>query len=261
MQLASTDHILKVVSMTRFHFVAGLPKAGARRLCAVLAQNPKFTVSSDSPAEQVFTLLNAASENSRLPLHGAGETTQAALLRGALDAVHHDRPMNAVVFDNNPDWLAHIEQLAGLFPLSRFLILVRDPARIAADMAEESGGAQRPSALMAKQGPIGAPIELLRGVLKSEAAKRICVVDYDRLLSDPNHVFDAIYGFLGETGFDHDFRGLPEVTAEPLAEAMRPMRKVVGPNQSGAHRDTSSNVPVWRRSQNSAATMILPEAG
>lgn len=259
--LTSKDHVLKVVSMTRFHFVAGLPTAGARRFCALLAQNPKLTVSSDSPAEQVFTTLIDAAKDRDMPLAVSGDKTQAALLRGVLDNTHHARPMNAVVVDNNPNWLLHMDQLAALFPLSRFVVLVRDPAKIAAEMAEESGGAQTPNALMSKHGAIGAPVELVRRALASTAADRLCLVDYDRMLSDPVRVFDAIYGFLGEQGFDHDFRGMPPSEIDPHATTIGRVRRVAGPNQAGSNTDAVSNVPVWRRSKSSAATMILPEAG
>lgn len=261
MQVTSKDHVLKIATMTRFHFVAGLPKAGARRLAALLAQNPKFSVSSDSHAEQVFGVLNEGAQSRDQPLSSMDAATRAALLRAAMDAVHHARPMDAIVFDNNPKWLAHIELLGELFPLSRFVIMVRDPARIAAEIAGETGGAQTPSSLMSERGKIGEPVLLLQKLLSGPAADRLLLLDYDRLLSDPEHVFDAMYGFLGEQLYTHDFRGLPMAEPTPLAASGLVTRRFVTPGKLTLHRAQKPPLPIWRRSQSSAATMLLPEAG
>jgi sulfotransferase len=257
-QVTSKDHVLKVVSMTRFHFVAGLPKAGARRLSALLAQNPRFCVSSDSPAEKVFRSLSDRGNEQGFDLD---KETRVALLRASIDAIHHARPMQSVVFDNNPDWLSKVDSLSEIFPLSRFVVMVRDPARIAAELADEAGSAQTPSSLMAKTGKIGAPIDLLQNVLKGPSANRLLLVDYDRLLSDPIQVFDAMYGFLGEAVFEHDFRSLPSPEQGQSLPSSVLTRRFATPEVSGSGKKQNPPLPIWRRSQSSAATMLLPETG
>lgn len=258
-QLKSNDQVLKVVSMTRYHFVAGLPTAGARHFAGLLAQNPRFSVSSDSAAEQVFGLLDAGREAPDLPLSGLDGDTRAALLRGALDAVHHARPLDAVVIDNNPKWLGHMRRLSTLFPLSRFVVMVRDPARIAAEIAEETGDARSPASLMSKDGLIGAPMGQVQDLLGSAAADRLLLLDYERLLSDPERVLGAVYSFLGERVFAHNFRDLPARTVAPSVKPLA--RRFSMPSLSGAHHTQTAPQPVWRRSQSSAALMLLSEAG
>jgi len=54
MDLLSKEKVLKVMSVTRFHFIAGMPLAGADDLALLLAQNPKFAVKTDSPAASLM---------------------------------------------------------------------------------------------------------------------------------------------------------------------------------------------------------------
>jgi sulfotransferase len=260
-QVTSKDHVLKVVSMTRFHFVAGLPNAGARCLAAILAQNPRFCVSSDSPAECVFSALSGGTDSKDMALSDIDAETRRALLRASLDAVHHARPMESVVFDNNVKWLAHVTLLAEMFPLSRFVIMVRDPARIAAEMARETGGAQSPSSLMSEQGIIGAPVRLVQEALNSPSAKRLLLVDYDRLRNDPERVLAAMYAFVGEAPYAHDFRALPSAEPEPQVTSGWLTRRVAALGEATSHRMQKTPLPIWRRSTASGATMLLSETG
>ncbi|TDT76880.1 sulfotransferase [Litoreibacter halocynthiae] len=261
MQVTSKDHVLKVVTMTRFHFVAGLPTAGARCLLALLTQNPRFSVAGDSPAERVFSVLSAGRENQDHPLSGISSDTRSALLRASLDAVHHARPIASVVFDNNIRWLSHVTALAELFPLSRFVIMVRDPARIAAEMAQEAGAVTSPQALMSEHGVIGAPIQLVHDALSSPASKRLLLIDYDRLLSDPERVLDLLYAFVGEPHFAHDFRMLAARETLPQTITGHLARRVSTPNDATSRRAPKTDLPIWRRSSGSEATMLLSETG
>ncbi len=169
--------------------------------------------------------------------------------------------MNSVVIDNNPQWLAHVELLGRVFPLSRFVIMVRDPARIAAEIADETGGAQTPSSLMSKHGKIGEPVNLLQNLLSGPAADRLLLLDYDRLLSDPEHVFNAVYGFFEEPRYAHDFRALPPVEVVSRVAPGVFARRFAAPGTQVFHRKQKPPLPIWRRSQSSAATMLLPETG
>lgn len=261
MQVTRKDHILKVMSLTRFHFVAGLPEAGARYFTSILSQNPRFCVASDSPAARVFGVLTAAWEQADMPLGNVDAGTRMALLRASVDAVHHARKIESVVVDSNPDWLAHFALLTGLFPLSRFIVLVRDPARIAAELARDRGAAQSPASLMSEHGAIGKPVAQVQAALHSAAAERLLLIDFDRFSSDPTGVFDALYRFLGETPFEHDFRTLPKATAAPDFAASGFLRRVAVPDGGQLRRPQKSALPIWRRSPGSAATMLLPEAG
>lgn len=257
MQVTSKDPTLKVVSMTRFHFVAGLPKSGARQFTKLLGQNPKFCVSSDSPAERLVDALSNGADTSGLPFSDIDARTHAALLRSTLDAAHHARGIDSVVVDNNPKWLSHITTLGVIFPLSRFVILVREPERIAAEIAEDAGEAQSPTSLMSLTGEIGRPILQLQSALEGPAAARMLLIDYDRMLQDAEQVFQATYSFLREPMFKHDFRTLAGTAKAAVMPAAKQARRFWLPGGQAAARSQIPAQPIWRRNQSSAATMLL----
>lgn len=259
-QVSSKDYILKVMALTRFHFVAGMPHAGARHLTSVLSQNPRFAATQDSEAACVFSELHQLMATPGSAMNGLDPTTQVAILRAALDAAHHARPMDAVVLDQNPVWLRHINSLAQVLPLSRFIVMVRDPAAIAAVMAYESGSARSPRVLLGPDGAIGAPMTQIEAVMNSPAAERLLLIDYDRLLEDPQRVLGALYGVLREPFFEHDCRVLPQrENAAPKLQGLR--RRVVSFTARAARKAPQQPKPLWQRSSGTAATLLLREAG
>lgn len=201
--------------LTRFHFIAGLPRAGLALLSALLDQNPRFVATTDSPAAVLFAdlLQHYGDGGARAGL--LEEDQGLALLRAALDSIHQARPPGAVVFDANPDWLNHVDALVRLYPLSRFIICVRNPAAIvnsyaladgiSPDGPELAGYADK---LVDEDGPIGRQLMALRNALSSRHAERMLVLDYDRLADDPDEVLDVLYDFLREPEFTHDVQNV-----------------------------------------------------
>lgn len=181
--------------VTRFHFVSGLPGAGAMTLLRLLAQNPAFRTGADTPAPGLFAAVERRLADPGSPEARLDAAQGAALLRGVMNAVHHDRPPGATVFDCAPNWLLHVDRLAGLFPLSRFVVLVRD----AGDLAP--GGQAGDSDADCLRRALGA-------ALGGPAAERVLVIERRRLLGDPLTVMDVLYHRLGAAEFDHDFTTL-----------------------------------------------------
>ena len=253
-QVSSKQQTLKVMALTRYHFIAGMPHSGARTLTRLLSQNPRFSATQDGPAAQIFAHLRSQDAGQ---LRGLEAGTKLALLRGAFDAAHHARPLDSVVLDGNDAWLDHFEATANVLPLARFIIMVRDPAAIAADMAQDSGALRAPKALLASDGPIGRPLAQIEAALAGPEAERLLLIDYDRFLSDPDRVLTALYGVLREPIFAHDLRDLPQPsTAMPALQA--PRRRVLSMTGRASPRPA---LPLWQRSSGTAATLLLREAG
>jgi sulfotransferase len=247
-------------ALQRYCFVAGLPRSGISVLMAVLAQNPAFVARIDSPAESVFRALAerfapGAPEADRLS--GA---ERLALLRGGIDAIYHDRPFGAMVVDANRAWLGHIEALAQLYPLSRFVICLRNPAQIVNSLAVEGETADDAlSALigdvMAPDGAVGAEMEGVRAALASMQAERIFVLDYDRMVDDPEGVMDVLYDFLRMEPFDHDFAAVTLWGEDvPIRRSDKPG---VLPNRTMLQL---SGRAFWRNLRRTEATMLLGRA-
>ena len=257
MELLSSEKILKVMAVTRYHFIAGMPKAGADLLTSVLDQNPAFTARTGTSAAGVFQEMSAQCKRVGSALAALDHDSRNALLRGSIDAVHHARPLASVVFDNNPAWMSLTYELSALMPLSRFIFVVRDPAAIAAELARDSGAAKTPAQLLADDGEIGRPMVYLQSILSGPNAERVILIDHARLKSDPVAVLDVLYRFLRIEAFEHDVSVFGTGASVPEIEP-RGLRRIVSlAAPSHNRKGPEMKLPVWRRMRGSDAVMVL----
>jgi sulfotransferase len=168
-----------------------------------------------------------------------------------------------VVFDFDPDWLPYADLLVRLYPLSRFIICVRNPAAIvngmelAAGKSEESEDGNDIAALIDENGPVGSQIVALREALSSQHAERMLVVDYDRLADDPEDVMDVLYDFLREPEFAHNYE---EIGAE-AAGFSGPVERSDAPTILSTRTILQlSGKAFWRNLRRTSATMMLGRA-
>lgn len=269
------ENINKIRSMTRFHFITGLPSSGASVLSAILRQNPRFIATGSSPACGLFTNMVRMLSDEQSASLNLTDDQKIALWRGVFDAIYHDRPIDSVVFDGNRNWLNYTDLLVRLFPLSRFILCVRNPAVIAnvlevsghcAELHPDEGQMHlRVRALMAKDGHVGGNIGLLRKALSGQQTERMIVIDYDRLVDDPEDVMDVLYDFLREPEFEHDFQNLSLTVAQQNGQIRQNPRVVRGSVQRIDHKmilparmiRQLSGRAFWRNLRRTNATMML----
>jgi len=215
MTLHGTLKASKVRPLAKFNFIAGLPHSGLSVLMSLLAQNPKFSTGFNSAAETVLLKMNAWVENGGEISENLSDEQKTALRRTSMEAIYHDRPFGATVFDANRHWLDHVELLSRIYPLCRFIICVRNPAAVVNSIelsgpltGDQEGLSKSVTRLIASDGLVGAEIARLRKALSSAQAERMFVLDYDRLSDNPEEVMDVLYDFLREPAFDHDYDNL-----------------------------------------------------
>ncbi|NOX40311.1 MAG: sulfotransferase [Alphaproteobacteria bacterium] len=264
MRRHSIENTPNIRSLAKFHFIAGLPRSGVSLLTALLNQNPRFMAGDNDTAEVTLTKIVESLADSRSGLELLDQAQKIALLRGVLDAVYHDRPLGSVVFDANRNWLAHTDQLVALFPLARFIICVRNPASIVNSIelsgplnGDEQSLAKSATKLMGIKGEIGREIDQLRMALSGQHTERMFVLDYDRLTDDPEEVMDALYDFLREPEFAHDFENLGGRTAGLSGPVHRAQRPLVLPTRLILQL---SGAAFWRNLKRTSATMMLGRA-
>lgn len=256
-------------SLARFHFLAGLPRSGVSLLVALLAQNPRFVARRDTPAAEVFDLMRQtfpqSGDDAPADAPDLTDGQRIALWRSALDAVHHDRPFGATVFDAAPAWPRRLPVLAELYPLCRLIFCVRNPADIVNSMlAERDPSPRRESAaldaeiapLTGPDSPLSKAVDDLRALLSMPQAERVLVLDYDRLADDPEEAMDVVYDFLREDPFSHDVReiGGPAPLSGPVRRSSRP---TVLPARTASRL---SGRAFWQNLKRTSATMLLGRA-
>ena len=114
-----------------FHFISGLPRSGSTLLAAILRQNPRIHASISSPVGQIFRAVfeeMGAKKGFSILLT---EKQKRALLTSVFSSFYgsmDDR--REVIFDTNRLWTARLPILQELFPDSKVICCVRNPAWI-----------------------------------------------------------------------------------------------------------------------------------
>jgi sulfotransferase len=207
----------------KLHFISGLPRSGSTLLSAILRQNPRFHAAMSSPVGSIF--------NSSLSAMGAGnefalfldETQKRDILMGIFDGYYRKVPPESVVFDTNRMWTSRLPALLKLFPQSKVICCVRNPAwvldsvetllrrnaldvsRIFQNEGERATVFSRAEALMGRNRMIGFALAALKEAYYSHEAGAMLLVDYNLLAARPEDTLRLVYQFLDEPWFDHDF--------------------------------------------------------
>jgi sulfotransferase len=112
----------------RIHLISGLPRSGSTLLAAILRQNPCFRASVSTPlADIVASLIKDMSAH-----EGAAfiSPERRERMTRALIAAYYADADGALIFDTSRRWCALLPLLAKLFPESRVICCVRNPAWI-----------------------------------------------------------------------------------------------------------------------------------
>jgi sulfotransferase len=213
------------------HFIAGLPRSGSTLLSAILRQNPRFHAGMTGPVgSMIEALLRNMSMSNEFSVF-ITDAQREALLRSVFATFYADVPNDHVVFDSNRMWCAKLSLIAALFPPARVICCVRDVPWILDSIERlirknkfqpsgifgfESGGTvySRVDGLTGGSGMVGYAWNALREAVCGDESHRLLLVTYETLASKPQEVIEAIYDFIGETLFAHDFENVEFDAAE-----------------------------------------------
>lgn len=250
------------------HFISGLPRSGSTLLAALLRQNPRFHAGMSGPLAGLFTdLLTKMGGSSEFSVFTSDEQRQR-ILRGLFDNYYADSTAE-VIFDTNRAWCARMPALSSLFPDSRVIACVRQVSWII-DSVERLvrrnvfspssifnytlGGTvyTRANGLASADGMVGYPFDALKEAFYGEHSSRLMLVQYETLASNPAKALDAIYDFIGEPHFQHDFEHVEFDAEEFDRRAGTPGLHKVKPRVAAQHRQTVLPPDLFRRFENDA---------
>ena len=278
---SSQQAISRLKRQARYNFIVGMPRSGSTMLAALLNQNPRFFASGTSAAQIIFTSLYHQFSNPSEMAALMDDDQRRAVLHAVVDAIHHKRGDRPVVFDTNRKWLQRTEQLVTLYPLCRFVVCVRDPAKVVSSLEKarrsltfrqsrmfdaDTTLVQRVKQLTAEDGIVGSCLGMVRDALTGPMADRMIVVDYDRLLDRPAETMDLLYQFLREPAFQHDFQTFTfELPKLDTFLNMPGLHSIKGPLRPATHEmllpgDIAarlSALAVWNDIKTTDAVMLL----
>jgi sulfotransferase len=235
------------------HFISGLPRAGSTLLAALLRQNPNFHAAMSSPAAGLYSaLLGEMSARSEFAVF-IDDSQREAILRGAIQGYYHAIHPTQLVFDTNRAWCSKLSGLTKLYPCAKMICCVRHISWIMDSIERlirhnsfqlsrifgfETGGTvyTRVARLAMNDGMVGYALDALREAFYGEYADRLILVTYETLTKRPAATMRAIYDFIGEPLFEHDFGKLDYAAKEfdgrlgtpglhTVARAVRPIER------------------------------------
>lgn len=250
--------------VTRYRFMAGLPRTGTNALAAVLSQNPAVFLSPQSElAEQMLTIERTARGCEDVAL-GTMADNHAALLGGSLDAFYAHQSQS-VIIDKSRRWgtpylLQMLTRVLGESP--RVLCPVRPLTEVVASFVAKAQQHEgnfidramreqefmplyrkpiddaRVDWLLSPGGLLDLSILSVYAAHHPETRHHFHVYSYADLVTEPGKTLDGIYDFLGVDRFAHDFSNLPgeaethsgRMLGVPDFHAVRPVLSAQSPD-------------------------------
>lgn len=253
----------------KYNFITGLPRSGSTLLSSILRQNPRFHASITDP---LATMTKGVIETSQ---QGPGIKTEVPIERRknivkALFEGYYQDVDKEVIFNTNRAWTLLTPQIKDLYPDSRMIVCVRDLKWIldSFEVAHRNnpmstntvtGGLSgtvysRANDLMDEKSLVGFPYIGIKQAITSNEKSMLMLVEYDQLCKTPKEIMTAIYSFINEPYFEHDFNNVEASWEEYDSEIgikLHDVRKQVKytPRQSILPPDIQqkySNMEVWR---------------
>jgi len=217
----------------QYHFITGLPRSGSTLLTSILKQNPRFHSSiTDSLATMVKGVIETSQDGPGMKSEVPVERRKNTLL-GMIDGFykHVDKP---IIFNTNRAWTLLTPQIKNLFPKSKMIVCVRDLNWVL-DSFETAhrnnplttntvtGGLSetvytRVDKLMDEKGIVGFPYVGIKQAITGNEKNMLMLVEYNDLCKNPEQTIRAIYSFIGEEYFQHDFNNVESSWDEYDAE-------------------------------------------
>lgn len=175
------------------------------------------------------------------------------ILRGLFDNFYAESTAE-VIFDTSRGWCAWMPAIARLFPDAKVIACVRELPWVVDSIERliqtnvfspssifnySSGGTvyTRAKHLVAADGMVGGPYDALKQACYGAQRDRLLLVQYETLTTAPAKTMQAIYAFIGEPVFDHDFGHVDYDVTEFDARAGTPGLHTVRPIVKAESRD------------------------
>jgi sulfotransferase len=209
----------------RFHFISGLPRSGSTLLSAILSQNPRFHAGMSGPLGGAFThLLGELSGRNEYAVF-VSDAQRQRMLKGLFDNYYGPEYDAEVIFDTNRSWCGKMRHLRLVFPQGKVIACVRHVSWIIDSIEQlirrntlqpsaifdyQPGGSvySRADGLANGDGMVGGPYNALKEAFYGDETENLMLLQYETLVSDPARAIAAVYEFLGETPYAHDFENV-----------------------------------------------------
>ena len=216
------------------HFIGGLPRSGSTLLCNLLAQNPRFYSTSTSGIINIMIQVRNAWDDVDSFRATPNTRGKELVLKSILTGYYSECP-RPVAFDKSRGWLSYVEMLEHILERRvKVLVPVRDLRAVVASFERiyRENAAINPlpqerhnpiqwqtmqgriTMFTNDSGPIGSAYNRIKDAMHRGLLDRMHFIKYESLVDDPVGTMNAVYDFLEEDRFIHDFNNIDQVTHE-----------------------------------------------
>lgn len=206
--------------MKKYHFITGLPRSGSTLLTSILNQNPKFHSSITDPLATFIkgmleTIGSDPGTKAEFP-----DFRKVACIRGMFDG-YYEHIDKEVIFNTNRAWTYLTPQVKNIWPGAKMIVCVRDINWVldSFEVAHRSsplntntvtGGPgksvyERTDMLMTEDGVVGFPYIGIKQAITSNEKNSLMLIEYNDISKDPEKIMKALYSFIDEPYYKHDF--------------------------------------------------------
>jgi sulfotransferase len=210
----------------RFHFISGMPRAGTTLLAAILNQNPRFRAGMTSPLADIMGVVMAEASSKNDFSFDVSDKQRVALLRGLVENFYSGQADGGVIFDTSRLWCSRMQLLGALLPQAKVIACVRHLSWVLDSMERlvrrqpvgvskvfrfdtNTTMYSRVEALTDPRGMVGFAFQATKDAFYGQYAPgHLLLLTYESLARNPLAAMRAVYQFIGEPWFEHDFEHL-----------------------------------------------------
>jgi len=207
----------------RFHFISGLPRAGTTLLAAIFNQNPRFRAGMTSPLADIMGVVMAEASSKNDFSFDVSDEQRVALLRGLVENFYSGQADAGVIFDTSRLWCSRMQLLGALLPGAKVIACVRHlpwvldsmerlvrrhPVGVSKVFRFDTNTTMysRVEALTDPRGMVGFAFQATKDAFYGQYAPgHLLLLTYESLARNPQAAMRAVYQFIGEPWFEHDF--------------------------------------------------------
>lgn len=207
--------------MKKFVLTAGLPRAGSTLLGTILNQNPRFEASISGPLARFVRAVITESSTQGGYKYECPPERRKRLIAGLFDN-YHDTAGKEVYFNHNRGWPLLLPTAKDLYPDLKMILCVRDIGWVLDSFEtlirknpysfttmfntdENVNVYSRCETLLNPSRTLGFAYAAVKQAITSEYKSSIMLLEYEQLARNPEQMLRALYNFIEEPYYQHDF--------------------------------------------------------
>lgn len=207
--------------MEKIHFISGLPRSGSTLLTSILNQNPNFYSNISNPLARFVRSIVVESHGGPGYHLQCDEHKRLELIKNLIQTYHYDIPQK-VCFNTNRGWTTLLPLIDKTVPEAKLICCVRDirwvldsfevlfrknPFTLSKMYSDKEAETvySRAYASMTPGHTVRFAYDCLKEAISGPQKSKIMLVEYEQLAKSPKQTIEAIYNFIEEPLYDHDF--------------------------------------------------------